>query len=359
MYDVCILGGGAAGLAAAASLDGSLKKCIVEKNEIPGRKLMATGGGRCNITNAACGGKAVTLDFFKSIGIETYEDGEGRIFPYSNYAPDVVRALEEAALRKKADIFTGFAVSKAEKSLDGAFIISGDRGSLKSRTVIMAVGGKAAPQMGTTGDGYIMARKFGHSVSRTYPILTALECGEFSDIKGVRARGEASLYRDGERIATERGEIQFTADGISGICVMNLSMYIKADRDEPVKEALKRYRVELDLAPDFSREEAEARESSFGILSQRLAARVPKEIMKAWSLPVKGVKGWRNAQCTAGGVSLDEVDENTMESKLVPGLYFAGEILDIQGPCGGFNLQNAWETAIKAAAHINERLRAG
>lgn len=353
MYDVCILGGGAAGLAAAASLKKNLKTCLIEKNGILGRKIMATGGGRCNITNEACEHKDSTLDFFKSIGLETYRDEEGRFFPYSNYAPDVAKILSQAALMKKTDIFTDSAVSRAERDGEGIFTVFAGKRVVRSRKLIIAMGGKAAPQTGTTGDGYSLARGFDHRVTRLYPILTPIECGDFSDIKGVRAKGAVSLYRDGEKIAHEKGEIQFTADGISGICVMNLTMKIKAEEGESVKKAFERYWVELDLAPDFSSEEVAGRENSFGILSGKLAERVSRDEMKSWRLPVRGVKGWRNAQCTGGGVALEDIDRESMESKLAPGLYFAGEILDIQGPCGGFNLQNAWETAIAAADHIN------
>ena len=120
-----------------------------------------------------------------------------------------------------------------------------------------------------------------------------------------------------------------------------------------MRKSLQRYHLELDLAPDFSQAEMQQRATSFGILSYALSRRVSLEEIKGWKLPVCGVKGWKNAQCTAGGIRLDEVDLATMESRLVPGLYLTGELLDIQGKCGGFNLQNAWETGIRAAEHLN------
>lgn len=173
------------------------------------------------------------------------------------------------------------------------------------------------------------------------------------DLKGVRARGTVRLFREEKLLAEETGEIQFTEDGISGICVMNLTMYITAEKGMPVRKSLQRYHLELDLAPDFSQAEMQQRATSFGILSYALSRRVSLEEIKGWKLPVCGVKGWKNAQCTAGGIRLDEVDLATMESRLVPGLYLTGELLDIQGKCGGFNLQNAWETGIRAAEHLN------
>lgn len=364
-YDVCIIGAGASGLVAAASLKDDMKICLMEKNDIPGKKVMATGGGRCNITNAACTNKDLTLEFFKSLGLETYRDEEGRYFPYSNYAPDVVDILMGAVGRKDVDIITGAAASSIGKAKErggdgGRFRISytvrgGKEGDVAADNVLLATGGKAAPQLGTTGDGYAMARALGHRVERVYPILTAIECGDFSDIKGVRAKCVISLFRDGKVLASEAGEVQFTADGISGICVFNLTPYIRAEAGESFAQALKRFSVELDLAPDFDEGQISGRKSSFGILSGKLARRVGLDELKRWKLPVQGVKGWKQAQCTAGGIALDEMDAETMESKLVKGVYFAGEIIDVQGPCGGYNLQNAWETGLKAAWALNRK----
>ena len=364
-YDVCIIGAGASGLAAAASMSDGIKICLMEKNDIPGKKVMATGGGRCNITNAACINKALTLEFFKSLGLETYQDDEGRYFPYSNHAPDVVGILMRAVEGKDVDIITGTAANGIrqvnEKTGDGErFQIEytargGKKGSVAADNVLLAAGGKAAPQLGTTGDGYGMVRALGHRVERVYPILTAIECGDLSDIKGVRAKCRISLYRDRALLISELGEVQFTADGISGICVFDITPYIRAEEGESFIQALRHFSVELDLAPDFDEEEIFRRESTFGILSEKLAQKVGIDELKRWRLPVKGVKGWKQAQCTAGGVTLDEIDMETMESRLVEGLYFSGEIINVQGPCGGYNLQNAWETGIKAASALNRR----
>ena len=356
-YEVCIIGGGAAGLAAAASLDSHINTCLLEKNEILGRKLMATGGGRCNITNRACGNKALTMDFFKSMGLEMYCDEEGRFFPYSNQASDVVKVLTLAMAGKRVAVVTNAAVKDIAYE-KGAFTISyAEDNIVCCDNVILAMGGKASPQFGTTGDGYAIARSLGHRIERVYPILTAIECGSFKDIKGVRAKGRVSLYRNDRLLAEETGEIQFTEDGISGICVFNLTPHIKAEAGESFGEALKQFTIRADMAPDFTKEQIAERRSSFGILSEKLASRVDIDEIKCWQLPVLGVKGWKNAQCTAGGVALDEIDMSTMESKIISGLYFAGEIIDRQGPCGGYNLQNAWETGIKAAKSLNGKLK--
>lgn len=353
-YDVCIIGGGAAGMTAAVSIDREISVCILEKNKVPGKKLMATGGGRCNITNKACEYKDTTLDFFKCLGLETYCDEQGRYYPYSNQASDVVKLLVDAAAERGADIMTETQILRVSRDGD-TFHITDAKGRVTTASeVILACGGKAAPQFGTTGDGYAIAKALGHNITRVYPILTGIECGDFRKLKGVRAKGIVRLYKDDSPVVEEQGEIQFTEDGISGICVFDITPYIKAEEGEHVSQALDRYHVELDLAPDFTEEALRSRRSTFGILSEKLSAAVDTSRIKCWKLPVKGIKGWKNAQCTAGGVSLAHINEETMESELVPGLYFAGEVLDIQGPCGGYNLQNAWETGMKAAAAINK-----
>ena len=395
-YDLVIAGGGAAGLAAAASFIKELKKagsgrdiriCILEKNDMPGRKINATGGGRCNLTNEACPGKDLTLDFFRSIGIETTRDSEGRYYPYSNKASDVTKALVDAIGTQESgavcEMRCGFTVKvisriraaeggaeeEAEAGEMGRFMITGMVQTDASETpamemifadrVLIAMGGKAGPQFGTTGDGYTIARTLGHTVTTVFPILTGIECRaegvDFASLKGIRAKGSVILNKDGVPIVRDTGEIQFTEDGISGICVFNLTPHIKAEKRERFQDALKRFSITIDLAPDFTEEQVASRGSSFGILTEKLADALDGAAsIKSWNLEITGIKGWRDAQATFGGVALDEIDMDTMESRLVPGLYFAGEIIDAQGPCGGFNLQNAWETGIKAARAIAE-----
>ncbi len=399
-YDLVIIGGGAAGLAAAASFiketgggtGGQASSiCILEKNASPGRKINATGGGRCNLTNAACPGKDMTLEFFRGLGIETWQDHEGRYYPYTNKASDVTKALldrisdETEGVRVRLQCgFTVRVVSRVcyEDEEDSCFMItgshtagsdaSGETEMIFADRVLIAMGGKAGPQYGTTGDGYTIARTLGHTVTRVFPILTGISCRsrttadskaapvDFAALKGVRAKGTVILHRDGAPVARDTGEIQFTEDGLSGICVFNLTPHIRAGKNEKFTEAMKRYTLTVDLAPDFTEEELSGRDSAFGILTDKLAGALADAGVldegvagiKHWELDITGVKGWRDAQATFGGVALDEIDMETMESQRVPGLYFAGEILDAQGPCGGFNLQNAWETGIKAARAV-------
>lgn len=377
--DVCIIGAGAAGLAAANALDPRLRVCLIDKNEIPGRKILATGGGRCNLTNAACGRHQETLDFFRMLGLETAADEEGRYYPYSACAADVREALVEGLSRRQVSWIMSAEVreirrepAKAReipqepaKAADGpVFRViwesrSGSHGQSSGEVtagrVILCTGGKAAPAFGTTGDGYRLARAMGHEVSRVYPILTGIDCPLPSELAGIRARGRVRLLEDGVPIAGETGQIQFTLEGLSGICVFDLTPHIRLKEGESPKDGFARYQVEVDLAPDFSAKELAGRTSSFGIVTRKLAEAVPPDQLKCWRLPVEGVWGWDKAQCTAGGVKLDSIRRETMESEVCPGLFFAGEVLDLQGPCGGYNLQNAWETGIRAALEINRQ----
>ncbi len=339
-------------MAAAASISEKFKTCIVEKNKILGRKLMATGGGRCNITNEACIHKNVTVDFFNSLGLELYADEEGRYYPYSNQAADVSYALEKRICEKGMDIYTGFCVKTVGKRKN-VFRISDGEKTICSDMLILSCGGKAAPFFGTTGDGYKFAKALGHSVNKVYPILTGIECAGLEDMKGIRAKGKISLCRDGKIIDSETGEIQFTGIGISGICAMNLTLSIKADEGEDIRSAVRRYEIIMDLAPDFTDHMLEGRKDSFGILSKKLSEKISVEKIKDYRVKITGVRGWKDAQCTGGGVPEHEINKNTMESKMTRGLYITGELIDIQGKCGGFNLQNAWETALRAAEHIN------
>ena len=365
-YDVCIIGGGAAGLAAAASFNKELKVCILDKNEKLGRKILATGGGRCNLTNEQAEGHEETIEFFNGLGLQVWKDEEGRFYPYSGKASDVVSILTEA-LGDNVSVKTGFEVKiisrlKSDVPDQGNFMIMGSE-MIFADYVVMAMGGKAAPQYGTTGDGYGILKSMGHTITKVYPILTGVEMSgaDFASLKGIRARGEVTLLRDGRPLVGDTGEIQFTEEGLSGICVFNLTPYIQVEDGQSPKEAMEHYQISVDLAPDFSDEEFQAlaekakergKASGFGLVTEKLAREAGDNI-KDWRLQVRGVKGWRDAQATFGGVVLDEIDMETMESNIVPGLYLVGEIINRQGPCGGYNLQNAWETGVKAAKAIN------
>ncbi len=387
-FDICIIGAGASGCVAAINAkrqNRMLDLCLIEKGNKILRKVIASGNGRCNIANSSCEGIEELLLFFRTIGIFTVEEEEGRLYPYTRQSSSVVRSIKTTFLGAGIEPVLNTAVTDVRRLKNGGFkLITSDDEAYVCKKLLIASGGKAAPAFGTTGDGYIFAKKLGHTVKTLMPVLTAMNCeGDFSEMKGCRAEGEVTLYKNGQPVASERGEMQFTAEGISGICVMNLSRMLKLDMSKGLEAAFREYTVKINFSPETARQKMiwvlkELRELEgistediyMSLLHKSIARRLlrdagidldkqPSEltddelkrisrIYQNWDLQVTGAKGWKYAQCTAGGVSLDEVDPDTMESKLVPGLYFSGEVLDYDGPCGGYNLFNAWTTGLAA-----------
>ena len=381
-YDVLIIGAGASGLAAAAAaLEKGFTTAVLERNGIPGRKIYATGNGRCNYSNQDAPHSEEVVDRLRKLaGIEPAVE-EGRIYPRSMEAATVAEALEAAA--SGADMFLNAKAVSAEKD-GGVFKVAAEDGrTFSARRLILACGGKAGIQYGCYGDGYKLAKAFGHSVVRPIPALDAMVCTEdLEALHGVRAAAVAKLIKEtgvtcgGEVcsiyagaagghtgpavIASEAGEVQITRNGISGICVMDLSRHLRL-------EAGTSYTLSLDFLPDMSVREMDAllpeRQRSFGIglkglLPEKLAAyleepgkgRSPKDLRFA----VTGTRGWKTAQVTCGGVPLSEVDPDTFESVICKGLYICGELLDYDGPCGGYNLNWAFWTGLAAGGARKE-----
>ncbi len=360
--------------AISAARQGAKAVRLLEKNSILGRKLLATGNGRCNLTNTNCRESEATLRFFAEFGLLTRSEAEGRVYPYSEQAAAVQEALINELRNLKVEVVSNVEVQAIEKANPGFHIISG-KNRYYSETVILTTGGKAGPQYGSTGDGYRFAKALGHHVVRPKPSLVQMVSDRtfFKEIKGVRAKGQVELLRGVEVVDREAGEIQFTEDGLSGICIFNLS-----------KEYALGDIISIDLFPDYSEETLEdmfinrkltlhsRRLAEFfdGMLNKKLipvllaelsldinrkAAGLSREnitnmvsLMKNWKIPITGTKGWKDAQVTAGGVDLAEIDLNTMGSVLVPNLYFAGEVLNVDEKCGGYNLQWAWSSGIIA-----------
>jgi predicted Rossmann fold flavoprotein len=235
---------------------------------------------------------------------------------------------------------------------------------------MIAAGGKAAPKFGTTGDGARLAAGLGHTVTRLAPALTGVITEEdIAAFSGIRARAEIGLAFRGENIFRERGEVQFTDYGLSGICVFNMSRHLEIPPGKSLRDGFAEYSITLDLLPEVSDVESILRErwehpGFEGPKIMRSMVRLPiaeriwemaegdvrccGQLLKAFPLHVKSVRGWQYAQITRGGVSYAEIEPETMESRLVSGLYFGGEVLDYDGRCGGFNLQHAFETGIRA-----------
>ena len=393
IYDICIIGGGAAGLACAAEaakLVPGISIFIVEKNDVLGRKILSTGNGRCNLSNVACPGHEKVLRFFDSIGVITRTDGEGRIYPYSEDAKDVADALTDAVIKSGADVMTGAVCTSCsydedEHLYETQISVKGDDGkqqkefSIISKRVLLSAGGKAAPKLGTTGDGYRIARKFYHTVTKLAPALTAVETHEdLSSLAGVRAKVRITLISHGGSLFEEDGEVQFTDYGISGICVFNMSRFMEIPEGRTLINGFDDYAVEIDFLPETRDAAALVKErikNGAGtddvlrsVVKQPVAEMILEKtggepemtgwLLKHFMVHPSGVKGWDHAEITRGGIPLQEIKMDRMESKYYPGLFFAGEIIDFDGPCGGFNLENAWETGLRAAAAIADDIEA-
>lgn len=356
-------------MAAAISAAGQGTRVrLIEKNEMLGRKLLATGNGRCNLTNTNSKDAENTLRFFTELGLLTRVEAEGRVYPYSEQAAAVQEALISGLYEREVEILCSAEVQALEM-LHSGFRIQTDKESLLSDAVILATGGKAGPQYGSTGDGYRFVKAFGHTIVRPMPALVQMVSDQpyFKGLKGVRAKGKVELLRNDRVVNHETGEIQFTEDGLSGICIFNLSRdYVRGDM------------IRIDFLPEYEEETLEgllaerarlleSRSLSYflnGTLHKKLipvvlaalsldgsgkVSELRREditkivrLLKGWRIPVTGTKGWKEAQVTAGGIDLSEVDPHTMESRLVKNLYFAGELLNVDEKCGGYNLQWAW-----------------
>lgn len=372
--DVAVIGGGASGIMAAIFAARCGKKvCILEKNPRIGKKILATGNGRCNFTNINAKAEDFNsefvrfalerfspkdvISFFEEIGLLSKTEAEGRVYPLSGQATAVLDVLRLELSRLSVKEIVDFDVQRIEKSGDG-FVIFSKNERVEAKKVVVATGGMASPKSGSDGKGYELLKAFGHHTTRLVPSLVQLKTEK--SIGGVRAYGKVTTQSGKSDI----GEIQFNNYGISGIPVFGLAKYVKKGES-----------VFLDLLPDYTEEDVvkilKSRPKQtmetylIGILNKALGqlllkecgisplsrmsdtlssdeiAKIAKKI-KAWRFDVTGTMPWDNAQVTAGGIELCEVNPETMESKLCKNLYVTGEVLDIDGPCGGYNLQWAW-----------------
>lgn len=378
--DICIIGGGASGLVAAikaAQTNPEASIVILEKLPEVGHKVAAAGNGRCNLSNVECPDWPRTSAFFSELGLFTRIDSEGRIYPYSEDGRDVVSILKRGCTKFGVDILTrrevkGLAV---QENSDYRFVISTNfvppkaywpkeeplsDGVLKgikedaavdieSKMVLISTGGKSKPKMGTTGDGYLFAKSLGHTISPLIPVLTGIEVSEFKDsnkserLSGIRQKCRISLKKNDETIFQEDGEVQFTDYGISGICVFNMSRFIEGRDFSP-------YEISIDFAPEFQEADLTSiANDGLSLVKAPLAMLIKEEgkNIKSFSLHPTNLRGWDMAQVTRGGVPLEEINQKTGESILIPGLYFSGEMIDQDFMCGGFNLQNAWTTGLR------------
>ena len=405
MPNILILGGGAAGLAAALAAAQSAPAAqviVLERNPKPGKKLLATGNGRCNLDNTGIAPElyftadpaalrplldavntADPLRWFRALGLYTRTDEAGRVYPYSNQAADVLALLEHHLAQHHVQLRTGCTVRTLSQSRSGYAVqfetAEGSTETLRADAVICAMGGEAGPQFGTDGFGTRFAAQCGGRVEPLYPCLTALQTAKPNrSLAGIRAKAAATLL-DLDRhctVAVENGEVQFTDYGLSGICIMQLSGHLAPGRGP------KRPAVELDLFPALDETALTALFAArvpllpgkapadfwTGLLNPKLgralwaAAKLPEKPVDtlpdaAWQVLANAAKhwlfegltpcGWKQAQTTGGGLSLTEVTPS-FQFKGCPGLYFVGETLDCAGSCGGFNLHWAFGSGIAA-----------
>lgn len=398
---IAVIGGGASGLMAAiAAARKGADVTIYEKLNKVGKKILATGNGRCNYTNMNMSieryhGKNInaaknilnffdlnkTLNFFEDLGINPYVGELGKVYPSSLQASSVLDVLRYEAERLKIKEVTDFEVIELRKNKDKFSIISKDTVHVADK-VILSTGGKASPQLGTDGSGYALAKSFGHKIIEPFPALVQLKLNGkyFKRITGIRFDGVVKGLTDKKIIREDEGEILFTDYGISGPPILQISRNVI----EELNKGIKVY-VSVDMFPDSSKTELydllsvrfnkigykSIEDSLVGFINKKLIPVILIEagfedlnkncgklnkkeiykiidILKEWKFEVTGHNTWQQAQSTAGGVDMTEVNPNTLESIKVKGLYLTGEILDVDGDCGGFNLQWAWSSGYTA-----------
>lgn len=408
-HQVIIIGGGASGLAAACiCAQVGLPFLLLEKENKLGRKLMATGNGRCNLLNtgpavyfgeAGFAGEVLTIcgvpevsAFFESLGLTFYEEELGRVYPNTRQAVTVLDCLTARINAfHGADVRTGVLVSDLQQTKGGYAVITNTGERFTAPAVILATGSPAAPKLGGSGQMAQVISRLGHSLHPFFPALCALQTqtAPIKGLNGLRVPAYVTLYHDDVLVCAAAGELLYTAYGVSGLCVMQLA------RDaERGLAAGRRVHVGIDLSPLLGIRPALMRRLALDELTpgenknavnQLLHARrqalgadylytglVPHQMVgklaqlpltKAadWlcdlRLPVTGTQGFEQAQVAAGGVMCEEVDPRTMRSRLLPSLYLCGEMLNVDGDTGGFNLLFAWATGILAARDLISRQR--
>lgn len=395
MYDVIIIGAGASGLmAAAAAASKGARVALLEHKDDIGKKILATGNGRCNFTNTDMsvnkfhGSKALiknglsqfnyadTIRFFKELGIPAY-DNAGYIYPNSRQAASVVAAFRMELMRLHVDVKTGINITDIKPADDRTgYCIQTDKGSFKSKRLIIACGLTASPKLGSDGSLFRQIEALGHHIQKPLPALCGFSCDglNFKKITGVRCDATVASVIDGQMTEQNTGELQLADYGISGIPVFQISSLMSRALDKG-----QRVEVIIDFLPAFSDDELygyikdrsstttdnrSLNEMLNGLLNNKLLLELIHKSgvspdkkgrlltdddcksltrsIKHTAVSVKKPRGAEFAQVCAGGIYTKEIDVCTLESKIHPGLYFCGELLDVDGICGGYNLQWAW-----------------
>lgn len=407
IYDCAIIGGGAAGLLCAVQLARKgLRVIIIEHTKRIGSKILQTGNGKCNFTNmkmdAACFqndnkehvmsvieqfDNRTVISFFESIGVY-HRERNGYVYPHSDTAASLQNALRMELEHLKVRVSTEFETREIRLN-EGVYEIVSDAYTYYACTVLLATGSKAAPKSGSDGSGYVLAEQLGHHIVKPLPALVQLvsKQKECRLMAGVRSQGTVRLYVDDLLTTEDTGEIQYAEYGISGIPVFQISRFAVG-----AVEQGKSVRVCIDMLPDYSDDFVEKLcrdgterfgyktvEQFFeGIVNKKLTAAAAQRLgikesvtvkdlgldklqqcakqLKSYEMAVSGYKDFDSAQVCQGGVCLDEINIKNMMSYKKPGLFFAGELLDVDGKCGGYNLQWAWSSAAVAAGGIEDFL---
>lgn len=407
--EIVIIGAGAAGMMAAvqaARLGKSVT--LLERNDRPGRKIIITGKGRCNVTNAVSllneliaavpvNGRFLysafssfmpqdTMDFFEDEGVPLKIERGNRVFPVSDSSKDIVDALYNAAKRAGVKFKKGRAVDLKIENGAVTGVVTEDGETIPAARVLIATGGKSYPGTGSTGDGYVLAQKAGHTVTELKPSLVPLEAHEgfCSQLQGLSLRNVAIRVEDTKKYRTvyeDFGEMLFTHFGVSGPIILSASSHMRDMEPEKyvihidLKPALTHEQLDKRIVKDFAENANKDYVNSLGLLLPRklipVAARLTDikpstktnqitreqraglvEWLKDFRVTVTGFRPLDEAIVTSGGVKVSEVDPKTMKSKLVDGLYFAGEVLDVDAYTGGFNLQIAFATGYAAGINM-------
>ena len=406
-YDIAVVGGGAAGIMASLTAAKSGKKVLlIEKNAVLGRKILATGNGRCNLTN-----RNATLDhyhgsnqdfiqkvldqldseetirYFQNIGLILKEEDNGRIFPRTNQASSVVNLLKHKLLEVKVDLMLGSEIKQISKVNNNIFNITTSTSEVvEAEKVIITTGGKASYFLGSSGDGYFFATDLGHKIVPIAASLVPVETVEKwpKDVQGVKVEAKVALFVDESLVSERTGDLLFTHYGLSGPSVMSQSRAIGRLFDKHKIE------FRIDLFPEIQAKELDSivaasfekngkqnvKNSLIGILPESMIGLILKlakidptkkaaeisriarleavKLMKDLVCTVSTLRSIKEAQVTSGGVFASEINPDTMESRIVKNLYFAGEVIDVDGDSGGYNLQWAWSSGFVAGQNSSK-----
>lgn len=398
---IIIVGGGASGMTAAITAARlGAKVTIIEQKDRIGKKILSTGNGRCNLTNESMNtdcfrgdnttivnsvlkqfGYHDTIHFFEELGV-ILKNRQGYIYPFSEQASAILDVLRMEIRRLSVTVLLEQTVTAIKKTNKG-FQVTTNTGSCSADTVILATGGKAAPVLGSDGSGYQLAKTFGHRLSPVVPALVQLKGkgNYFKQIAGVRTHARVRLFVENDCLGEDTGELQLTNYGISGIPVFQISRYAAKGL-----YAKKKVSAEIDFFPMMTAEELllfiekrsgpcgkTAEEFFIGMLHKKLVGMLLKQahihsdipfqkitakqqsafiqLCKHFIIEIEGTNSFEQAQVCAGGVHTDEVNPQTLESIYARDLYLTGELLDIDGICGGYNLQWAWSTGYIAGKY--------